>query len=457
MDNQNYEQEIDLKDLVFTVFHKWRGIILTAVIFGILLGGYKLGAGLTSKMDAEAVQKIQEEYNDSLEVYERATRLYEIDLETISTQIESQEEYLANSVLMNLNPYHKNVALVDIFVTANPQNTLGESQILTYDPADSILRAYESLIKSEALKNVPGIDIDSIYLKELVNTHIDYEGNVLSVSTTYKDEQGAKAILDVLLEGVHNKESELESEFGEYKVLFMNETTSVVTDIGLYDSRQKAFNMLTALKKSLTDKEAELNSIKEPTALSSISTTASLNRGIKYGILGGVLGAFLSIFCICIIFLMSDKLNSEKELKNRFGLKILGVFDQVPRKGVFSCVDRWLDRLEGKVSKKPAEVYEIVAANIKNYMAEGKSIMILGSASVEKTVEITEELKQRAPGVEFHIGQSMGISAETLRCLPQAGQIILVEERGSTKCGEIQNRVEIIRSLDKSIVGCIVL
>ena len=32
MDNHNYEQEIDLKDLMFAVFHKWRGIILVAVI-----------------------------------------------------------------------------------------------------------------------------------------------------------------------------------------------------------------------------------------------------------------------------------------------------------------------------------------------------------------------------------------------------------------------------------------
>ena len=33
MENHNYEQEIDLKDLMFAVFHKWRGIILVAVIF----------------------------------------------------------------------------------------------------------------------------------------------------------------------------------------------------------------------------------------------------------------------------------------------------------------------------------------------------------------------------------------------------------------------------------------
>ena len=47
--------------------------------------------------------------------------------------------------------------------------------------------------------------------------------------------------------------------------------------------------------------------------------------------------------------------------------------------------------------------------------------------------------------------------AETLSLLPEAGQIILVEERGKAKFEEIQSQVEVIRSLDKDIMGCVVL
>ena len=41
MDYNTEEQEIDLKDLMFAVFHKWRPLILVAVICGLLLGGVK--------------------------------------------------------------------------------------------------------------------------------------------------------------------------------------------------------------------------------------------------------------------------------------------------------------------------------------------------------------------------------------------------------------------------------
>ena len=39
MDYNTDEQEIDLKDLMFAVFHKWRPVILVAVFFGGLFCG----------------------------------------------------------------------------------------------------------------------------------------------------------------------------------------------------------------------------------------------------------------------------------------------------------------------------------------------------------------------------------------------------------------------------------
>ncbi|MSS36783.1 hypothetical protein [Clostridium porci] len=457
MGNQDYEQEIDLKELMFAVFHKWRGIILTAVIFGILFGGYKLAVGLTSKEDTETVQQAQEDYNDSLETYKYTLLLYERELDTLRTQIKNQEDYLSNSIIMRLSPYHKNVASADVFVKAIPQDAMEDGQMLTFDPADSILRAYESLISSAALEKIEGIDTEGAYLRELVTTAVDYEGNMLTIQTTYTDAQGAKALRDALLEKLQDREAELQTDFGKHTISFVNKTVSVITDSGLYDFQQRASNMLTTLQKSFNDKKEALKNMKEPVAPSAISTTVNLKSSVKYGVLGGGIGAFLSIFCICIVFLMSDKLKSEREIKNRFSLKILGVFAQVPKKKVFSRVDRWLDRMEGKSSKKPAEVYEIMAVNVRNYMTEGQDIMILGSVSMEKMAAIAEELKTRVSGAEIHIGQDVGISAETLRLLPEAGQIILVEERGVSKNWEIQNQIEVIKSLDKSIIGCVVL
>lgn len=458
MDNQNYEQEIDLKDLMFAVFHKWRGIILTAIILAVLLGGYKLGTNLISDTSDQGTQDVESAYAEEQELYERTKALYELEIDGLKEKIEAQESYINNSILMRIVPYNKYVASAEVFVRTNaPVNESGV-YLLQSDPADSIIKAYENVIKrADGVEDILGNNIAPRYIRELMTTHIDYSGNVLTVSVAYTDEIGAAEILDALLNSLESETPEVNEKFGNHDLIIMDKISSVVTDTNLLGVQQDNMNSIVTLQKSLDEKEKAAEGLMPPSQPSTLSSASSLKTGIKYGVLGGVLGAFLSVFCICVVFLMSDKLNSEKELKNRFGLRILGVFEPVQKKRVFAGIDKWLNRLEGKVSRKPAEVYEIMAVNVKNYMKAGKKIMILGSASNEKMSEIAEELKRRVDGIEIQVGQDMEHYAETLSLLPEAGQIILVEERGQSKFEEIQSQVEVIRSLDKDIIGCVVI
>ena len=45
MYTEDYEQEIDLKDLLFVLLYRWRILLLAAVIGAALLGGYKAVKG----------------------------------------------------------------------------------------------------------------------------------------------------------------------------------------------------------------------------------------------------------------------------------------------------------------------------------------------------------------------------------------------------------------------------
>lgn len=458
MDNQNYEQEIDLKDLMFAVFHKWRGIILAAVILGVLLGGYKLGIGLMHKETGESVQDTEETYAENQDIYERTRALYELEIEDLKEKIKAQETYLTNSVLMRISPYSKYTASAEVFVKTDVPDNQGRIQLLQSDSADGIIKAYEGLVKSaDGLDGIAGSKTDNQYIRELIETDVDYEGNALTISVAYKDEAGAVKILDALLDNLESKTFEIQEKLEKHDLIVMNKVVGVTADQDLARLQQSNTDSFVSLQKNLTDKENSLKELDEPSRPSTLSDASSLKSGIKYGVLGGGLGAFLSIFCICVVFLMSDRLNSEKELKNRFGLRILGVFSQIPPKRAFASVDGWLNRMEGKRLRHPAEVYEIMAVNVRNYMQVGKKILILGSASNEKMLEIAEELKKRVDGIEIQVGQDMEHYAETLSILPEAGQIILVEERGRAKFEEIQSQVEVIRSLDKEIMGCIVL
>ena len=69
--NETYEQEIDLKDLMFVVLRKWRPILLIAVLLAVAAGGYKGGQVLLKQSSPEYVQDAQKKYEEELSLYER--------------------------------------------------------------------------------------------------------------------------------------------------------------------------------------------------------------------------------------------------------------------------------------------------------------------------------------------------------------------------------------------------
>ena len=78
MDNSNqYETEIDLKQLLFSIFIRWRAVILCGIVFALLFGGYKYMSAGSAAVDEQAVQ----EYEQELAVYEKELADYQYELD----------------------------------------------------------------------------------------------------------------------------------------------------------------------------------------------------------------------------------------------------------------------------------------------------------------------------------------------------------------------------------------
>lgn len=112
----NYEQEIDLKDLMFAVLRKWRPIILIAIVFAVLLGGMKGAGALKQMKDSEYLAAKQQEYDNSMDQYAISKASLEKEVENIKASLESQNEYMEKSVLMNINPYDEYVTAAAFYV-----------------------------------------------------------------------------------------------------------------------------------------------------------------------------------------------------------------------------------------------------------------------------------------------------------------------------------------------------
>lgn len=93
MEQENiYEDEIDLKELLYVIFKKWRGLIVCALVFAVLAGGYKFIS--FSRSDAEA--DARETYEKTVEDYDRQKNDLETQISSDEMILEIIEEYISN-------------------------------------------------------------------------------------------------------------------------------------------------------------------------------------------------------------------------------------------------------------------------------------------------------------------------------------------------------------------------
>lgn len=459
MDNNIYEQEIDLKDLIFAVLRKWRLVVLFAFIFTVLLGGYKCVKELMNQNDEEYVAELKDKYKTDQTKYEQSIKAYERDIESFNASLTNQEEYKEKSILLKVDPYNKGTASVDVFVKMleAPEGT--GITVTPVDFADSVVKAYASAIQQggflEDISREMGVDL--IYIKELVTVTTDYDSNMLNVSVTYTDKEGAGKILDVILKNLETMYPEIQEHLGQHSLSIMNQDIGVITDQTLAEYQKQKVEDLAATNKNLEDTEKALKDMEEPAKPVVLSRMSIVKEGVKYGILGGFVGVLLVAFCVCIAFIMNGKVNTDEELKSRFGLKYLGSFAQTRVKKAFSGVDLWLDRLEGRDIVSDESVVDIISANIIGMLNKGESVFLTGLVEETRLEDLADKIQQRLSELKIGFGTNILRSAVSLQNLQKFDTVILVESRRQTKIRDIEKEIEIVRNMKKEFLGYIVM
>ncbi|MCI8363019.1 MAG: hypothetical protein HFJ41_07930 [Clostridia bacterium] len=467
MNTQNaYEQEIDLKDLLFAVLRKWKFVLASAVAFAVLLGGAKGFLTYRSFSDPEAIAEKEEAYKVELQRYHDDKEISEREIKNITDDIANRQEYMENSVLMNMSPYDVGEAKADLFIKTDYM-IMPDMTYQNIDYTNTILQSYQSMITSAAF--LEGITrstgIRERYLQELIfvergsstvaGTNISELTNLLTIKVQHASVAEAEEILDDILKQVAVLQQQITQNIGEHTVNTLNQSSGSIVDLALASKQEDENKRMDTLKTTLIEKEKMLKEMKEPT-MNSSSNMAALKSAVKYGILGGVLGAFMVVFFVCVFFLMSDRLYSSRELRNRFRVKVLGRLPLANgKKG--NKIDTLLNRLEGKPSPgATATELEVIAANIQNYAGDKKSLLVSGTAMPDFITQVAEQLKGQLSDMQVFVGGNILQNAETIMKLPECDGVVLVEQCGFSTYQSIELEIEKIRDLDKDIIGTVV-
>ena len=165
------------------------------------------------------------------------------------------------------------------------------------------------------------------------------------------------------------------------------------------------------------------------------------------------------VFCDGAVYLFSDMLRGERELRERYGYYILGVFPGMDRRRFLGCIDRLLERLEG-TGKYPSgeEAYRIVAVNMTNLAGTGRTLLVTGTIGQERLRGFVDSVIQYLrEDMELVAGADMNVTADTLEALAECDGVVLVEQRGKSLRRQIHREHECIAAFGKTVVGYVVL
>ena len=174
----------------------------------------------------------------------------------------------------------------------------------------------------------------------------------------------------------------------------------------------------------------------------------------KYAVIGFAGAFFVLVFCIAIVYVFSDKMRGERELRERYGYYLLGVIPKQRRKKPLGGIDKFLRKCQGTERIAEDEAYRIIATNITNLSKDGGTFLVTGTVSIESLEAFTVRVVPQLPeNIMLMTGAYMGTAAGTLEMLAECDAVILVEERDGSLRTRVQKEYESIAALEKNVIG----
>lgn len=469
--NNNDEMEIDLIQLMLLCVRKWKAIILTAVILGVILGGYKGVRGLTSlKSGTESVEI--EENDAELEQYEAAKAAYTNQMKRINELIEANDSYKSESVLMQLDPnnYFSSSAMYYISTDYQIQPDMSYQDI---DYTDDVIKAYILYLKSsECLNYVHSKLTDEIslrYLKELIN--ISQNAHIINIEVVGDTSRRVSEILEALNEALMLHKTQVESKVYEHEISLIDKSKAGNVseseggelagsgDASYVHSKQTDFsnqqNNLITQYANVYDKYTKLTEPKKKDAAASLKDV--LKSCIKFGLIGGFAGAFLAALVICVKAIMVDAVNNAQEVTDNFGLRVFG--DYKSKKSGNKLSDALYKMSYGDATADKADFLKVLTANIGAYLSAFKDkeiteISFVGRLKASDMKEIAEAVNSRKGSEVIKFAGDILTDAEAINEISDKEYMIIALDRNTPKA-DLRKQLEKLKGLEKTIIGAV--
>ena len=467
------ERGINIRDLLWTLIAAWKFIVLFIIIFSALLGIWKYAG---DKKSAANAQTIKADTNITDELSEEEQQAVE-KAKDYQTQIAERQKYLDESILMNLNPYEKNVVVLQYYVDTGYQINVNEE--ISKDYINEIIQTYKTCIANDGMQNELAEKLDwnvkPVYIGELLAAFGDTDdAGTFSVVVSGEDATKAEELADQVEEFLVEYQDVVSEKIGEHDLTLVSRYDAVIVDNSLAVSRFNVEKYIDDLSNGLDALIADFNEIQlaeyegeeNVQTTQNVQTTAKTSVSVnkKYVLLGGIVGLFISCVWIILKYMLSGKLRSKEEIQELFGLRVLGSLEREnSEKNFRNPIDRKIEICRKHEHWDADEQRKFVASNLKMACRKNgltqlyitTSLQRLDEKELQEIQALLEEL--RIQGIEAAFGENIVYDVENFEQMAANKNVVLVEKVGNSEFVLIEKEMVMCEEQGLNLVGTIVI
>lgn len=485
MSEHAYEQEINLQKMLYRILRDWRKWFLVALVIAVIGGAGNFVVKGIQFSDPEKLEREKINYERELTAYMAEGESLQREIENLEEMRIQQETYNEASILMKINPFREFTAFVQLYISTDYQ-ILPDLTYQNIDISSRVLRAYVTYMQKgdmyQYIQDHLTEKVELRYLQELITITVDYSNCMMMLSIQGVDEQSCNEMMTYAIEGIQEKKEEILEAVGEHELSSMNRSINETVDLDLDEwqknNRQYILDLNVSIKEKV-DALAAWSLSQKPRK--GFELASIVKDSVKNMFLYFVIVIVIGVGFIAFRYIISDKVQDAKDLKNRFGLRVIAQIPKVHKKRVCVWVDRVFARMCG-LTLAESDVEQLMKVTAQSINAElsfcmqDEKVISQGNSEdtqmqrlgVNQKIIFTgsigeEEMKKLLSGMEWESGISIS-SAPNILCAPSAipavmdaDYVILVEKQEESRYSEIERELEELAAWKKEVLGVIVL
>lgn len=465
---ETYEQEIDLKWLLYRVLRAWRGIVVWALVVAVAVGIAGGAINLFKITDPEYVAAQEEQFEREHAAWEATGANLKAELDNLQYSRKNQVEYNENSVLMKINPLREYNASFQLYVDYEYK----VDPTLTYqniDLSDRIIKAYSTYMTNGELyqyiiKNLSE-KMELRYLKEIFSVSADNTNNMISISVRHESAEKCQEILDLAAAGIQSKFENVSKTIAEHDLVEMNAAAYEAVNLSLDASQKANIQYISDLDIKIQEKNEEyLDWKKLPEPEAEYTVVEIIKGAIKMIIIGGVIGGVVFAVVVAFCALLSGKLLNPSDVKKRFGLRLIGELPTTRVKKPFAFVSRWFWKFGG-ITMVPEDYERLAVTAGVNLTSElsareeaknWRNIVFTGMVPEEELQILVATMKLDG---NYSVTAVTDIltNAASIEQVMAADCVVLTEKQEFTRILDMEKELEALKAWNKPVLGAIVL